>query len=165
MRKLLIGLTVAAFAAGAMEATVASAAGNTITVPKTAPASTAISWTGTVPVGADPTAVNCTGGSLATPEKHKFKVAVPKNVYKTVDAMMALIVDSKPSLNGDFIELISPTGQSVGTDQQKPEMEVNVPDPAPGTWTAVVCQFLPDDTSAGHTYQGTVTITTKKHKR
>jgi hypothetical protein len=84
---------------------------------------------------------------------------------KVVDANMALIVDSKPFLNGDFIELISPTGQSVGTDQQKLEMYINVPDPTPCTWTAVVCQFLPDDTSAGHAYQGRVEVTTNKHKR
>lgn len=98
------------------------------------------------------------------PEQHKFTVVVPKGAYSKVDATMSLIVDSKPFLNGDFIELLSPTGQSVGTDQQKPEMQVNVADPAPGTWTAVVCQFLPDDRSGGHAYNGSVVIATKKHK-
>lgn len=164
MRRLLVGLAALTLAAAVTEATVASAAGSSITVPNKAPAQKAIAWTGTVPVGMDPTGDTCSAGSVLPPEQHKFTVVVPKGAYSKVDATMSLIVDSKPFLNGDFIELLSPTGQSVGTDQQKPEMQVNVADPAPGTWTAVVCQFLPDDRSGGHAYNGSVVIATKKHK-
>jgi hypothetical protein len=164
MHKLIVGLVAVTLTAGVTEATLAAAAGNTLTVPTKAKAHAAIQWTGSVPVGADPTADTCSGGSVLPPEEHKFTVKVPAGAYKKVDATMSLIVDSSPFLNGDFIELLSPSGQSVGSDQQKPEMQVNVADPAPGTWTAVVCQFLPDDHSAGHAYQGTVVVTTQKHK-
>lgn len=165
MHKLIVGLVAVTLTAGIAEATLAAAAGNTVTVPTKAPARAAIQWNGTVPVGADPTGdTSCTNGSILPPEQHKFTVKVPAGAYKKVDATMSLFVDSSPFLNGDFIELISPTGQSAGSDQQKKEMQVNVADPAPGTWTAVVCQFLPDDHSAGHAYQGTVVVATKKHK-
>jgi hypothetical protein len=166
VNKVVVGLIAVAITASAAEASVASASGaSAVTVPKKANAKVTTSWTGTVPLGSDPTATACSAGSVLPPETHKIAVKVAPGAYKVVDANLALVVDSSPTLNGDFIELIDPSGQSVGTDQQKPEMTVNVPNPVPGTWTAVVCQFLPDDRSGEHPYQGRVEVTTTKHKR
>src|SRR5205085_1602919 len=94
-------------------------------------------------------------------DTHKINVTVAPGAYKTVKAKMSLIVDSSPSpLNGDFIELVDPTGTSAGIDQQKKEMEVDVTNPMPGTWTAYVCEFLPDQVPS-HDHQAQIVIKTK----
>ena len=68
--------------------------------------------------------------------------------------------DGEQVSRSDFIELLDPSGNSVGTDGQHAEDEVDVFNPQPGTWTLLTCMFLPD--SAGpHNYTGAVTIKTK----
>lgn len=162
MKKLALALSVTALVgAAACLVPADAAAGTSITVPAKGPTQVATTWTGTVPLGVDPEGLSCTQGSLLTPEKHTFTVSVAKGAYGVVNAVMSVTVASQPFLNGDFMELLDPSGHSVGTDQQKPQMEVDVANPVAGKWTAVVCQFLPDDASNGHAYDGQVTITTK----
>lgn len=160
MKRLAIAISVLGLVGAAGALVPAGAAGSSLTVPAKGPAKTSTSWSGTVPLGLDPTAQSCSQGSKLSVEKHTFTVAVPKGAYNIVNASLALTVESNPFLNGDFIELLDPSGQNVGADQQKAQMEVDVPNPEPGTWTAEVCQFLPDDHTDGHPYTAQVTITT-----
>lgn len=139
----------------------ASAAGTSITVPAAGPKSVSVSWTGSVPAtNLSTTFSDCQGDALKMYDAHKIHVTVPPTAYKVVKAKMSLIVDSSPTLSADFIELVDPSGNSAGTDQQKKEMEVDVTNPAPGDWTALVCSAFTDSVPS-HPYQAQIVITTK----
>jgi hypothetical protein len=144
----------------------AAAAGDTaISVPAAGPMTVRTTFSGTVPLGGNVTLwadnpSSCKGDISQFVESHPIKVSVPTGAYDVVKANMSVTVDSSPTLAGDFIELLDPSGSSVGTDGQHPEDEIDVVNPQAGTWTLLTCMFIPD--SAGpHDYSGTVTIKTK----
>ena len=160
MSRNVLALGMSALAVGALvAATTAQAAANSVTVPKAGPKTVTTSWSGTVPMGVSTTFSDCKGNADWTYDSHPFQVTVQSGAYKVVKAKLAYVVSSSPLLNGDFIQLIDPAGNSVGVDQQKKTMEVDVDNPSPGTWTALVCSFIPDSASS-HAYETTVTITT-----
>ena len=147
----------------------ASAAGTSIAVPAIGPKTVSTTFSGTFPVGANVASwaagdvPGCQGDAPAQfVESHPIKVTVPANAYKTVKATMAVTVDPTVTLDsgGDLMELLDPSGTSVGTDGQKTEEEIDVTNPMPGTWTLLTCQFLPSDAGTDN-YTGTVTIKTK----
>jgi hypothetical protein len=137
-----------------------------VTVPSTAGKKVTTSFTGKFPVGTNMTTFvtndgHCQGNLDPFNSAHTFNVVVPAGAYKKVKAKMFVSISSSPVLAGDFMEVLDPQGNSVGTDQQKPTIEVEVINPVPGKWTVLTCQFIPD--SAGdHSYSGTITVTTKK---
>ena len=147
----------------------AGAAGNSITVPKAASKTVAIHWAGTYTTGTNfPTfftaVPDCKDAPSQMVTSHVFTVAVPKGAYNAVKAKMFVDVESSPfPLNGDFMEVLDPAGNSWGVDYQKEVMEVEVINPKPGNWTVLTCEFLPD-TVGDHPYKGTVTIKTSKKK-
>ena len=157
MRHLLIATTGVALLVVATTASASSADTSALTVPAAGPKSVSASWTGQVPVGLSTTFTDC-NGNVAT-ASHKIHVTVPRGAYNVVKAKLSFVVDSAPPLNGDLIELRDPSGATVGTDQQKSEMVVEVSNPVAGDYTALVCALLPD--GPAHDYTASVTISTK----
>jgi hypothetical protein len=144
----------------------AHADGEKVTVPTVAGKKVTTSFTGKFPLGTNMTTFvtndgHCQGNLDPFNSAHTFNVVVPAGAYKKVKAKLNVAISSSPVLAGDFMELLDPQGNSVGTDEQKPTIEVEVINPAPGKWTVLTCQFIPD--SAGdHAYTGTFTVSTKK---
>jgi hypothetical protein len=137
-----------------------------VTIPSIAGKKVTTKFTGKFPLGTNMTTFvtdegHCKGNVDPFNSVHTFNVVVPAGAYKKVKAKMYVSITSSPVLAGDFMEVLDPQGNSVGTDQQKPTIEVEVFNPAPGKWTVLTCQFIPD--SAGdHSYSGEITVTTKK---
>ena len=159
-------IAVATAVVGIVLAPGARADNEKITVPRTAPKTVSMSFSGTFPVGTNMDTYftggpSCTGSSFKS--EHPFKVVVPAGAYKANKAKMTVAVDATPNLllAGDFIELVDPAGNSAGMDGQHPEDVVEVSNPVPGTWKLVTCEFIPDS-SGDHPYKATVTIKTKK---
>ena len=171
MKRLSLSVGTLAIVAGVLGAQPSGASTpdtSNVAVPNAGPKTVSATWTGTLApgisafLGTDLSSGQCSKGALTEgTDTHKINITVPAGAYNTVKAKLAFIVDSSPSpLNGDFIELVDPTGASVGADQQKKEMEVDVTNPMPGTWTALVCEFLPDQVPS-HDYQAQIVIKTK----
>lgn len=159
MKRPVIGMATLALAAAVGLAHSASAAGDSIAVPKAGPKTVSTKWTGTYTAGLNWTSLDCNGVPDNLRTSHQFKVSVPSGAYSLVKAKMVVTVESDPTLNGDFMELLDPSGNSWGIDMQKSMMEVDVTNPKPGTWTVLTCEFLPDSVG-DHPYTGTVTIKT-----
>jgi hypothetical protein len=150
----------AALLLGATSAVASSPDASSITVPKAGPKTITTAWKGTLSPGMNaPTFTGCKGNALPGADAHKINIAEAPGAYNVVKATMTVAVDSGPSLNGDFIELVDPSGDSAGTDQQHPEMTVQVMNPQPGTWTLLVCEFVPDSLPT-HDYSASLTIKT-----
>jgi hypothetical protein len=158
MKTLLVAGTVLLL--GATTAVASSPDASSITVPKAGPKTLSTAWAGTVSAVSLSTTFSDCSGNLAGADKHVIHVSVAPGAYGVVKAKLALTVDSAPLVTGDFIELKDPSGQSMGVDQQHPEMYVEVSNPVPGDWTALVCSAFPDS-APSHDYKATVTITTK----
>jgi hypothetical protein len=146
----------------------AGAAGTSVTVPKAANKTATMHWSGTYTTGTNlgtfftavPDCKDATGQMVTS---HAFNVAVPRGAYNLVKAKMFVDVESSPFLNGDFMEVLDPAGNSQGVDYQKEQMEVEVINPKAGKWTVLTCEFVPD-TPGDHPYTGTVTIKTSKKR-
>ena len=131
-----------------------------LTVPKAGPKTVAASWTGTVSAAQLSTTFSDCEGNLGTVDAHTIHVTVAPGAYSVVKAKLTLTVDSSPTLSADFIELKDPSGAVAGTDQQHPEMSVEVSNPIPGNWTALVCSAF-TDSAPSHDYTAEATVTTK----
>ena len=166
MKHVTVALAVAALAFSASGAEASDPGSSSVVVPKTGPVKTKpVTWAGTVPLGStmlDPSlGLTCAGQPAAQMyDSHDVKVTVPAGAYNVVKATMVVAVDSSPTLNGDFIEVIDPSGASVGLDGQKGEMVVEVPSPVSGTYKVLVCTFIPDAVP-DHDYAASVMIKTK----
>jgi hypothetical protein len=166
MKHLTVALAAAGLLLGAGGADASSPGSSSVTVPKSGPVKTRpVTWSGTVPNGStilDPSfGLTCNGQPAAQLyDAHSVKVTVPAGAYKVVKATMTIAVDSSPTLNGDFMEVLDPSGASVGMDGQKSEMAVDVFNPVPGEYKVLVCTFIPD-ALPDHAYTANVTIKTK----
>ncbi|MDP9183103.1 MAG: hypothetical protein M3P04_10060 [Actinomycetota bacterium] len=166
MKRLTVTLVAAGLLLGANGADASNPGSSSVTVPKSGPVKTKpVTWSGKVPNGStilDPGfGLTCNGQpSSQLYDSHSVKVTVPAGAYKIVKATMSIAVQSSPLLNGDFIEVLDPSGASVGMDGQKGEMVVDVFNPVPGVYKVLVCTFIPDAVP-DHDYTANVTIKTK----
>jgi len=166
MKHATVALAIAALAFSTSGAEASSPGSSKVAVPKAGPVKTKpVTWTGTVPVGAailDPVGLTCSAQPAAQMyDSHDVKVTVPAGAYSVVKATMVITVQSSMGLlNGDFMEVLDPSGASYGMDRQKGEMVVEVPSPVSGTYKVLVCTFVPDD-EPDHAYTGSVMIKTK----
>jgi hypothetical protein len=159
MKRPALGLAAVALAMSVGLTHSASAAGDTVTVPKAGPKTVGLKWTGKYTAGLNWTSLDCNGVPDSLRTAHPFTVKVPSGAYNLVRAKMMVTVESSPTLNGDFMELVDPAGNSAGIDMQASTMEVDVINPRPGQWTVLTCEFLPDSVG-DHPYTGRVTIKT-----
>ena len=167
-RPLRVGLTLAMAAACAVPALAAipgiqadAASGTQIAVPSSAGKSVAQSWTGTIPAGANANS-DCTGQAAATMDEHAISVVVPKNVYRHLNATMAVSVTWSPpgpeNANDEILTLIGPDGKTISSSDGGTTTEaISVLNPVPGTYKAEACGFT---NSTPQSYKGTVKIST-----
>ena len=151
-------------ALAASPATNAIAAGDTsVTVPSTAGQKVSQSWDGTIPAGANANS-DCAGQPAPTIDEHVIKVVVPKGVYKTVNAVMAVSITWTPpgpeTANDEILTLFGPDGKEIGASDGGSTTEaISVLNPLPGTYKAQACGFA---NSTPQAYKGSVEISTTK---
>ena len=166
MKHAIVALAVTGLALGASGAEASNPGSSSLAVPKNGPVKTKpVTWSGKVPLGStmlDPgLGLTCAGQPASQMyDSHDVRVTVPSGAYKVVRATMVIAVQSSPTLNGDFVEVLDPSGTSVGMDGQKGEMVVEVPSPVAGTYKVLVCTFIPDSVP-DHDYSASVMIKTK----
>jgi hypothetical protein len=145
---------------GATSAAASSPDTSTVTVPAAGPKQVSTTWGGSVPLGLTTTFSDCSGNAASTYDSHKIHVNVAKGAYNVVKARLEYVVDIHDTLQYafDFIELKDPSGGTVGIAQQTQEMSIEILNPVPGDYTALVCSFMP---TMPATYTASATVVTK----
>jgi hypothetical protein len=173
-RLLLLGVAVLAIAGGALAfATVGSGsepATQDVTVPA-AGSSTAVQWTGTIPVNANPTSDCSQATGTVANDNHGITVHVPSTGYtglKTTFSFQISWTPANPSgaedLNDEILTVMSDNGDeadqsntreigsSDGSSTTETVVATNLP---PGNYTVLACGFV---NSVPQPYTGTLTV-------
>ncbi len=166
MRRLVVA-TVAATALGAIAPLAVSQAAappsQSVTVPTSAGATTTVTWTGTIPVGVNPTS-DCNGGT-STPDVEKITVSVPAVAYATVTAKFDFSISWKPVLlsedtSDEILSVVREGGgdNEVGSsDTAQTTERVTASDLVQATYDVQACGF---NNTTPQDYTGKLVITT-----
>ena len=134
----------------------------TVTVPTTAGGSVSDAWTGTAPVGSNPTS-ECNGLPTAPEDHHQIKITVAPATYTTVTATFTFSISWTPTSaatqTSDLIlTVLAPDGSVVGSsDGSSTGEKVVAKDLADGTYDVVTCGYV---NSALQPYNGRLDVTT-----
>ena len=156
----LLVVTIGFAAVGAAPASAPPA--GTVTVPTTAGGSASDAWTGTAPVGSNPTS-ECTGLPTAPEDHHQIKITVAPGTYTTVTATFTFTISWTPTSaatqTSDLIlTVLAPDGSVVGSsDGSSTGEKVVANNLADGTYDVVVCGYV---NSALQPYNGRLDVTT-----
>ena len=111
-----VAATVATVAAVAPGSTPPSAS---VTVPTTAGQTVTDNWSGTIPIGSNPTS-DCSGLPSSAVDEHDITVNVPSGAYDSIDATFAFSITWTPGTPtedtaDEIITVIGPDGDEVGS--------------------------------------------------
>jgi hypothetical protein len=118
---------------------------STITVPSTVGQTVSVTWTGTIPVLANPTS-DCISIPAALTDQHQSTVNVPTGVYDNVDAEFAFSIVWTPVANAsasdEILTVVDPDGAEVGSsDGGDPSEIVFATNAQAGTYRIIACGF------------------------
>ena len=164
----LVGL---ACALGALKIGASTPAADTVAVPAAGQTSV-VTWTGTIPVGSNPTS-DCNGAVVAAADQHSVSITVPPTGYTGITSTFTFQITWSPSgvthdnnSNDEILTVNAPNGADPG-DTQGPEVgssdggtsteTVIAHDLAPGEYQVLACGF---QNTSPQDYTGTLTITT-----
>jgi hypothetical protein len=153
---LLLSLVVVAPTAASTPAT------STLTVPSSGGATVTATWTGTAPIGANPSS-KCLIAGTPTSDDHALTVVVPAGTYDTVKATFTFKITWSPASgnvsNNDLIlTVLDPSGLEVqSSDGGTPSEAITATNLAAGTYKVVVCGFV---NTTAQPFSGSVTVTT-----
>src|SRR5215204_2141266 len=113
---------------------------HTVTVPA-AGATTTVTWTGTIPPGANPTS-QCTG---ALEDDHTIELQVPPDLYDSTIAEATFKIRWATADDDEILSVTGPDGTTGNSDGSANSEMVVINDPKPGTYTVAACPFLATD--------------------
>ena len=156
-------LLVVAAVAAVIPASVALAAtpsSSMVTVPTTVGQTVTQAWTGTIPVGANPTS-DCHGGT-STPDIETITVNVPSGAYQNVSASFTFSINWKPvgssTTNDEILTVVGPNGAEVGSSDTSNTTEtVTASDIQPGQYKVEACGFA---NTTPQPYRGSLVVNT-----
>ncbi|MDQ6875894.1 MAG: glycoside hydrolase [Actinomycetota bacterium] len=140
----------------------ATPASSSVTVPTTVGQTVTRTWTGTIPVGANPTS-DCNGGT-STSDVETITVNVPPGAYQNVSASFTFSITWSPvgssTTNDEILTVVGPNGAEVGSSDTSNTTEtVTASDIQPGQYQVEACGFV---NTAPQPYQGSLVIKTTK---
>lgn len=162
-----IALVAAAVAsAGLLSGSAVAAAPDkaTLAIPATPGGTVTVTWTGTIPVGANPNS-DCTAGAPGLADSFALTITDPANAYSTVTSTLTVQITWTPSSPGgattsdEILTVVGPDGKVVGSsDGGTPQETVTAADPAANAkpYTVLACGFL---NNTPQNYTGTATLT------
>src|SRR6476661_4849195 len=164
-RSVVISAVVAlgAFTFPVASALAASPASSSVAVPTTVGQTRTVTWTGTIPPGANPTS-DC-NGSPTPSDVEDIAISVPANAYNTVSASFAFSIHWTPvsgneTTNDEILTVVGPNGAEVGSSDTSNTTEtVTANDIQAGTYHVQACGFVNVGTQ---TYSGSLVIKTTK---
>ena len=161
--RLALFVSMVGFIAVGMASASAPPSGNLV-VPTTAGASgTPDTWSGTIPIGSNPTSA-CTGVANApTEDSHTVNISVAPGTYNTVVATFTFSITWTPvtpaeDTNDEILTVFAPDGSVVGSsDGSSTTEKVVATNLASGAYRVVACGFI---NAAPQPYTGKAEVTT-----
>jgi hypothetical protein len=132
---------------------------SSITVPSTAGQTVSVTWTGTIPPGANPT--NSCAATAGTPlvDEHSSAVTVPPGLYDSLSATFTFSITWADALNDEILTVLGPGGTVVGSSDGGTNTETVVGTRLEsGTYRVVACAFA---AAQPVTYNGKLEIRTE----
>ena len=168
---LVLALVALACALGALKIGASTPAQDTVAVPP-AGQTTTVSWTGTIPVGSNPTS-DCNSAVVGASDEHTSTITVPDTGYTGITSTFTFQITWHPSgitgdnnSNDEILTVNAPNGSDPG-DTAGPEVgssdggtnteTVIAHDLAPGDYQVLACGF---QNTSPQDYTGTLTVTT-----
>src|SRR5438876_2454127 len=132
-----------------------------VTVPTTAGQTVTDDWSGTIPIGSNPTS-DCSGLPSSAVDEHDITVNVPSGAYDSIDATFAFSITWVPpgaeEVADEILTVIGPDGDEVGSSDGSSTTEkvvgINLP---PGNYRVLACGFI---NAAPQAYTGKLEVTT-----
>jgi PKD repeat protein len=156
-------LTLALFAIGASLAMFSVASNpptSNITVPSTAGQTVTVTWSGQIPVGANP-ASDCSNlADTPAVDQHLPTISVPAGLYNSVKAKFTFSISwDASSGNDEILTVLKPDGTALGSsDTSNPSETVTGNNLPAGTYKVIACGF--QSAPAPQSYVGKLTIDT-----
>lgn len=156
-------LTFLLFAIGAslaMFSWASNPATSNITVPSTAGQTVTVTWTGQIPVGANPTSDCSKLADTPAVDQHLPTISVPAGIYNSVNAKFTFNISwDASSGNDEILTVLNPDGTSLGSsDTSNPSETVTGNNLPAGTYKVIACGF--QSAPSPQSYVGTLTIDT-----
>jgi hypothetical protein len=155
-------LLVAPILVGALSLLVAASApastpsASSVTVPTAAGQTVTDTWTGTIPLGANPTS-SCAGLEPAS-DQHVVTINVPTGVYDTIDAAFKFTITWADAGQDEILTVLDPDGEEVGSSDGGSNVEtVTANNLRSGQYKVLACPFL---ATVPVTYDGKLEVTT-----
>src|SRR5437763_10897427 len=137
-------------------------ASGSVTVPSATGQSASDSWTGTIPVGTNPTS-DCSGLPSTQVDEHDIQIAVPSGTYSTLNAQFSFSITWTPQTPtedtaDEILTVIGPDGNEVGSSDGGSTTEtVAALNLAGGTYRVLACGFA---NALLQPYSGKLVVTT-----
>jgi len=149
-----IGVSLAMFSWASNPAT------SSITVPSAANQTVTVTWTGTIPAGANPSSDCSKLADTPLVDQHVPTINVPAGIYNSVNAKFTFNISwDDASGNDEILSVLSPDGTTLkSSDTSNPSETVEATNLPGGAYKVVACGFTSTTDKA---YVGTLTITTK----
>ena len=145
MRTRLAAITAASalVAAAGVTAYAASGAPTAVTAPRPGQHLT-VTWTGTIPPGANPTS-DCTTDLPTAVDSHAIKISVPKGLYDKGVTTASFSITWKPSsgvgTSDEILTVVDPDGTATSADTSSTTEQVSRRNPAGGTYSVQACGY------------------------
>jgi len=137
-------------------------ASGSVTVPSATGQSASDSWTGTIPVGTNPTS-DCSGLPSTQVDEHDIQIAVPSGTYSTLNAQFSFSITWTPQTPtedtaDEILTVIGPDGNEVGSSDGGSTTEtVSAMNLGGGTYRVLACGFI---NALLQNYSGQLVVTT-----
>ena len=148
----------------AASASASSPPSGSLVVPTAAGGSASDGWSGTIPVGSNPTS-DCSGFE-AISDSHVVTITAPPGGYQTVDAQFRFSITWTPSspdssTSDEILTVIGPDGTEVGSSDGGSTTETVLANNLPtGDYTVLACGFVNIEPQS---YSGSASVTTTAH--
>ena len=134
---------------------------SSVTVPTSAGQTVTDNWTGTIPIGTNPTS-DCVGLPSSAVDEHDITVNVPSGAYDSIDATFAFSITWAPpgaeDVADEILTVIGPDGDEVGSSDGSSTTEKVVGlNLSPGIYHVLACGFV---NAAPQAYSGKLEVTT-----
>jgi hypothetical protein len=133
-----------------------------VTVPSSVGQTASDSWTGTIPVGSNPTS-DCSGLPSTQVDEHDIQITVPSGLYSTLNAQFKFSITWTPGTPtedtaDEILTVIGPDGNEIGSSDGGSTTEtVTALNLGSGTYKVLACGFV---NALPQSYSGTLDVTT-----
>jgi len=157
----LVSAAALAFVVPTIASHAATPASQSLTVPTATGQTASATWTGTIPIGANPTS-DCNGAPAAITDIETVHISVDPATYNTVSALFTFSIKWTPvgtaTTNDEILTVVGPNGNEVGSSDTSATTETVTATNLPaGDYKVEACGFA---NTAPQPYNGSVVVNT-----